>query len=114
MSKETSNMDDQYQGELEMTLKESGIFTRRVFRTKEIEAVRLQLSNVIEIHKWCGGDPMMDPTYNLAMLGYIWVDTVDGHVIVAEGDWLYKNAKDEIFVLPHALFSDLFSPIDEE
>ena len=118
MSKTTENMDDEYQGELEMTLKESGIFTRSVFRTKEIEAVRLQLSNVIEIHKWCGGDPMKDPTYdptyNLAMLGYIWMDTVDGHVIVGEGDWLYKNAKDEIFVIPHALFSDLFSPIDEE
>ena len=97
-----------------MTLKDSGVFTRRVYRTKEIEAVRLQLSNVIEIHKWCGGNPMMDPTYDLAILGYIWVRTVDGHVKVAEGDWLYKNAKDKIFVLPHALFSDLFSPIDEE
>ena len=97
-----------------MTLNESGVFTRCVYRTKEIEAVRLQLSNVIETHKWCGGNPMMDPTYDLAILGYIWVRTVDGHVKVAEGDWLYKNAKDEIFVLPHVLFSDLFSPIDEE
>ena len=97
-----------------MTFKDPDVFTRCVCRTKEIEVVRLQLSNVIEIHKWCGGDPMKDPTYDLAMLGYIWVETVDGHVIVAEGDWLYKNAKDEIFVLPHALFSYLFSPIDEE
>ena len=97
-----------------MTLKASGVFTRCVSRTKEIEAVRLQSSNVIEVHKWWGGGPMVDPTYNLAVLGYIWVETVDGHVKVAEGDWLYKNAKDEIFVLPPALFSDLFSPIDEE
>ena len=107
-------MNDEYQGELEMTFKDPDIFTRCVCRTKEIEAVRLQLSNVIEIHKWCGGAPMVDPTYNLAMLGYIWVGTVDGHVKVAEGDWLYKNAKDEIFVLPHSLFNDLFSPIVEE
>ena len=97
-----------------MTLNESGVFTRCVFRTKEIEAVRLQLSNVIEVHKWCDGDPMEDAAYSLAMYGYIWVRTVNGHVKVAEGDWLYKNAKDEIFVLPHSLFNDLFSPIDEE
>ena len=97
-----------------MTLKESGIFTRCVFRTKEIEAVRLQLSNVIEVHKWCGGDPMEDAAYSLAMYGYIWVRTVNGHVKVAEGDWLYKNAKGKIFVLPPVLFNDLFSPIVEE
>lgn len=97
-----------------MTFKDPDILTRFVCRTKEIEAVRLQLSNVIEVQKWCGGDPMVGATYRLAMYGYIWVRTVDGHVKVAEGDWLYKNAEDKIFVLPPALFNDLFRPIDEE
>ena len=107
-------MEDEYQGELEMTLNESGVFTRCVSRTKEFEAVRLQLSNVIEVQKWCDGDPMEDAAYSLAMYGYIWVRTVNGHVKVAEGDWLYKNAKGKIFVLPPVLFNDLFSPIVEE
>ena len=107
-------MDDEYQGEIEMTFKDPDIFTRCISRTKEIKVVRLQLSNVVEVHKWCDGDPMEDATYSLAMYGYIWVRTVNGHVKVAEGDWLYKNAKGKIFVLPPVLFNDLFSPIVEE
>ena len=54
-----------------MTFKDPDIFTRCFSRAKEIKAVRLQLSNVIEVHNWCGGDPMADVAYSLVMYGYI-------------------------------------------
>ena len=53
-----------------MTFKDPDVFTRCVCRTKEIEVVRLQLSNVIEVHKWCGGQYTNTRPSIYSRLGY--------------------------------------------